>query len=101
MLPISIFTTLALLPHVTTAFPALDQTPVATWTRKLIPLPRRTLQARRDSSLSFAKRQGQGDGTAFDRNPDGSGFLWVSQDTYEGESFFEQGLVGGCFRGDV
>ena len=26
---------------------------------------------------------------AFDHNPDGSEFLWVLQDTYEGQTFFE------------
>ena len=26
---------------------------------------------------------------AFDHNPDGSQFLWVLQDTYEGKTFFE------------
>ena len=92
MLPTrSLFTVaLSLLAHETAAFPALDPTPITAWTRNLNPLSWRISQAaRRDSVPNLEKRQGQGDGTAFDRNPDGSAFLWVLQDTYEGEGFFE------------
>ena len=89
MLPTCLFAVLALLPHETTAFPALDSTSIAIWTRNLNPLRWGSYRTRRDPERNLAKRQGQGDGTAFDRNPDGSAFLWVLQDTYEGETFFE------------
>ena len=88
MLPTCLFAILALLPHETAAFPALDSTSIATWAKNLNPL-RWGSDTRRDSRRNLAKRQGQGDGTAFDRNPDGSAFLWLLQDTYEGETFFE------------
>ena len=77
-----------LLSHGTAAFPTLDSTSITTWAENLIPL-RWIPHARLESKQNLAKRQGQGDGTAFDRNPDGSTFLWVLQDTYEGETFFE------------
>lgn len=88
MIPSCLFAILALLPHETAAFPALDMASVATWTKDLNPLRWRS-HIRRDSGQNLAKRQGQGDGTDFDRNPNGSAFLWVLQDTYEGETFFE------------
>ena len=88
MLPTCLFAILALLPHETAAFPALDPASVTTWTKNLNPLRWRS-HARHYSEPSFAKRQGQGDGTDFDRNPNGSAFLWVLQDIYEGETFFE------------
>jgi len=89
MLPTCLFATLALLPHETTGFPAFDPTSITTWAKSLNPLTRKSLYADRTSEQNLAKRQGQGDGTDFDRNPDGSAFLWVLQDTYEGETFFE------------
>jgi len=91
MLPTCLFATLALLllPHETAAFPAFDPTSITTWTKHLNPLTRESLYADRASEQNLAKRQGQGDGTDFDRNPDGSAFLWALQDTYEGETFFE------------
>ena len=39
-----------------------------------------------NDTVQFEKRQSD---TAFDHNPDGSQFLWVLQDTYQGETFFE------------
>jgi hypothetical protein len=72
------------------AFLILNATSVATWTRTLNPFLRRASYACHDpeQTQSLGRRQGQGDGTAFDRDPDGSPFLWVLQDTYEGETFF-------------
>ena len=90
MLPTCLFALLTLLPHKTAAFPALGLTSISTWAEKSNPLTWRSLRhAHREPEQNLAKRQGQGDGTAFDRNPDGSAFLWVLQDTYEGETFFE------------
>ena len=89
MLPTCLFATLALLLHETAAFPAFDLTSVTTWTKSFNPLIRKSLYAGRAFEQNLAKRQGQGDGTDFDRNPDGSAFLWVLQDAYEGETFFE------------
>ena len=89
MLPTCLFATLALLPHETAVFPAFDQTSIATWAKNLNPLQWQSNDTRHDSEQSLAKRQGQGDGTAFDRNPDGSAFLWVLEDTYSGETFLE------------
>jgi len=89
MLPVCLFAILALLLHETAAFPALNPGSVAAWTINLNPLRWRSLHAHRDSEQDLAKRQGQGDGTAFDLNPNGSSFLWVLEDTYEGDTFFE------------
>ena len=91
MLPTCLFVILTLLcDHETTAFPAPDPNSVATWINGLNPLTAwSSSRTRGDSEQHLAKRQGQGDGTDFDRNPDGSAFLWVLQDTYEGETFFE------------
>ena len=90
MLPKWLFTILALLSHETAGSLALGQAPAgATWATNFNPLSWRTPHTRCDSEQTLEKRQGQGDGTAFDRNPDGSAFLWVLQDTYEGETFFE------------
>lgn len=89
MLPTCLFAVLVLLPRETAAFPTFDPTSVTTWAKNLNPLTRKSLYADRTPEQNLAKRQGQGDGTDFDRNPDGSAFLWVLQDTYEGETFFE------------
>ena len=88
MIPTCLFAILVLSYEAAT-FPALDSTSVATWTRSLNPLGWRSPTPRHDPEQNLAKRQGQGDGTDFDRNPDGSAFLWVLEDTYEGETFFE------------
>jgi hypothetical protein len=81
---------LALLSHGTTAFPTLPgSTAFTKWTRNLNPLSWQISQPRRDSRQGLEKRQAQGDGTAFDRNPDGSSFLWTLEDTYQGKTFFE------------
>ena len=87
MLPTYLFATLAL-AHETAASPALNSTSITTWAKHLNPLRWASFICP-DSERNLAKRQGQGDGTAFDRNPNGSAFLWVLQDTYEGETFFE------------
>ena len=85
-----LFIILALLSYETAGSLALGQAPAgATWMTNFNPLSQRTPHTRRDSKQTLEKRQGQGDGTAFDRNPDGSAFLWVLRDTYEGETFFE------------
>jgi len=89
MLPTYLFVVLALLPRETTAFPTFDPTFITTWAKNLNPRARKSLYAGRTPEQKLAKRQGQGDGTDFDLNPDGSAFLWVLQDTYEGETFFE------------
>ena len=39
-----------------------------------------------DNATQLEKRQSD---NAFDHNPDGSQFLWVLQDTYQGKTFFE------------
>jgi len=39
-----------------------------------------------DDTTRLERRQAA---NAFDHNPDGSQFLWVLQDTYEGKTFFE------------
>ena len=89
MLLTCLFAILALLPPQIAAFPAFDPNFVATWTRNLNPLAWKSLHASRGPEQNPAKRQGQGDGTDFDRNPNGSAFLWTLQDTYQGETFFE------------
>jgi len=40
-----------------------------------------------DDTTQFQRRQGI---NAFDHNPDGSQFLWVLQDTYQGKTFFDR-----------
>ncbi|KAF9645871.1 hypothetical protein BDM02DRAFT_3172556 [Thelephora ganbajun] len=40
-----------------------------------------------DDTAQFEKRQ---TANAFDHNPDGSQFLWVLQDTYQGNTFFDR-----------
>ena len=86
MFPTYLFALLALLSHESVASPAPDTASLAV---NFNPLPWGPSLPRRDPKRDFTKRQGLSDGTAFDRNPDGSPFLWVLQDTYERETFFE------------
>ena len=82
----------ALLSHGTVTCPTLNAASVATRTKTLNPFLWRASHARRDpeQSQSLGRRQGQGDGTAFDQDSNGSlFFLWVLQDTYEAETFFQ------------
>jgi len=46
----------------------------------------RTPSPSTDYTGRLGKRQST---TAFDRNPNGSEFLWVLEDTYQGNTFFE------------
>ena len=90
MLPTYLLALLTLLSHKTLALPALDLTSIAIWAKKSNQLAWRSLpQLYREPEQNLGKRQGQQDGTTLDRNPDGSTFLWVLQDTYEGATFFE------------
>ena len=65
----------------TTMLPSL----FASWPDSLNPLRWRQ-SLRTDDVGRLEKRQSA---NAFDHNPDGSQFLWVLQDTYQGKTFFE------------
>ena len=78
--------TVALLPPATNASPtSILPSFLASWSGALNSL-------RREPNLNVAdttqleRRQAD---NAFDHNPDGSQFLWVLQDTYQGKTFFE------------
>lgn len=55
------------------------------WSQSLISL-RWGSGLKTDGAPKLGKRQSD---NAFDHNPDGSQFLWVLQDTYQGQTFFE------------
>ena len=58
---------------------------LGSWSKSLGSLRSPTLNV--DEATQLEKRSESV--TAFDQNPDGSKFLWVLQDTYQGNTFFE------------
>ena len=58
---------------------------LASWSEGLNSL-RREPKLNVDDTTQFERRQAT---NPFDHNPDGSKFLWVLQDTYQGQTFFE------------
>lgn len=76
----------ALLPPATNASPAsILPSFLASWSETLNPL-RKEPNLNVDDTTRLERRQAA---NAFDHNPDGSQFLWVLEDTYEGKTFFE------------
>lgn len=85
---ICLFATVAALPSVTNESPtSMLPSLLEPWSGSLDSLWRKPgLNA--DDSRQFERRQSSSS-NAFDHNPNGSEFLWVLQDTYQGDTFFE------------
>ena len=82
---VCLFATAAVLPSAVNGSPATTLPSLfEPWTEGLNSLWQKpSLNA--GDSRQLEKRQS----TAFDRNPNGSEFLWVLEDTYQGKTFFE------------
>jgi hypothetical protein len=77
--------TAALLPAANASPTSILPSFLASWSESLNSL-RWEPSLNADDTTKFEKRQ---TANAFDHNPDGSHFLWVPQDTYQGNTFFE------------
>ena len=78
--------TAALLPPATNGSPtSILPSFLTSWSEGLNSL-RRVPNLNVDDTTELERRQAA---NAFDHNPDGSQFLWVLQDTYQGKTFFE------------
>lgn len=93
---VCLFATAAVFPSVANGSPAsiLSSLPEP-WSGSLnSPWQKPSLNA--DDSRRFERREST---NAFDHNPNGSEFLWVLQDTYQGKTFYE--CVAVCWANEI